>query len=59
MEKDADLIVDIDPGEADKLIKLIELLMKEWYINREERSQLFGDILQINADKQAARKGEG
>lgn len=59
MEKDTNIIVDIDPGEAEKLIKLIELLMKEWYINREERRQLFGDILQINADKQAARKGEG
>ena len=59
MEKDTDLIVDIDPGEAEKLIKLIELLMKEWYINREERNKLFGDILQINADKQATRKGEG
>lgn len=59
MEKDTGLIVDIDPGEAEKLIKLIELLMKEWYINREERNKLFGDILQINADKQAARKGEG
>lgn len=59
MEKDVDLIVDIDPGEAEKLIKLIELLIKEWYINREERRQLFGDILQINADKQATRKGEG
>lgn len=45
MEKDTDLIVDIDPGEADKLIQLIELLMKEWYINREERNKLFGDIL--------------
>ena len=59
MEKDTDLIVDIDPGEAEKLIKLIELLMQEWYINREERNKLFGDILQISADKQAARKGEG
>lgn len=59
MEKDTDLIVDIDPGESEKLIKLIELLMKEWYINREERTKLFGDILQINADKQAIRKGEG
>lgn len=58
MEKDTDIIVDIDPGEAEKLIKLIELLMKEWYINREERCRLFSDILQINADKQATRKGE-
>lgn len=59
MEKDTNLIVDIDPGEAEKLIKLIELLMEEWYINREKRNKLFGDILQINADKQAIRKGEG
>lgn len=59
MEKDTNLIVDIDVDEAEKLIKLIELLMKEWYINREERKQLFSDILEINADKQATRKGEG
>lgn len=59
MEKDTNLIVDIDPDEAEKLIKLIELLMKEWYISREERKQLFGDILEINAEKQAIRKGEG
>ena len=59
MEKDTNLIVDIDADEAEKLIKLIELLMKEWYINREERNKLFGDILEINADKQATRKGEG
>lgn len=59
MEKDTNLIVDIDPDEAKKLIKLIELLMKEWYISREERKQLFGDILEINAEKQAIRKGEG
>lgn len=59
MERDTNLIVEIDPGEAEKLIKLIELLMKEWYINREERNKLFGDIFQINSDKQAVRKGEG
>lgn len=59
MEKDTNLIVEIDPGEAEKLIRLIEHLMKEWYITREEQSKLFSDILQINADKQAARKGEG
>lgn len=41
MEKDTDVIVDIDPNEAESLIKLIELLMKEWYINREERKNSF------------------
>ena len=33
MERDTNIIVDIDPGKVNSLIKLIELLMKEWYIN--------------------------
>lgn len=37
MEKDINVIVDVDPGEADLMIQLIETLIKEWYINREER----------------------
>lgn len=56
MEKDTDVIVDIDPNEAESLIKLIELLMKEWYINREERNKLFSDIISTNESKQAKRK---
>lgn len=56
MEKDTDVIVDIDPNEAESLIKLIELLMKEWYINREERNKLFSDIISTNKSKQAERK---
>lgn len=56
MEKDINTIVDIDSNEAESLIKLIELLMKEWYINREERKKLFNDILTTNESKQADRK---
>lgn len=56
MEKDTDVIVDIDPNEAESLIKLIELLMKEWYINREERKKLFSDIISTNDKKQNQRK---
>lgn len=56
MEKDTDVIVDIDPNEADSLIKLIELLIKEWYINREERKQLFSNIISANKEKQNQRK---
>ncbi len=59
MEKDVNLIIDIDSEEAEKLVKLIELLMNEWYINRENRNTLFSDILKINTDKQAAKKDEG
>lgn len=58
MEKDVNTIVDIEPDEADKLIKLIELLMKEWYITSHERQQLLGDIVTINDEKQASRKGK-
>ena len=58
MEKDTDVIVDIDPNEAEFLIKLIELLMKEWYINREERKKLFSDIISTNEAKQEQRKKE-
>lgn len=56
MEKDTNVIVDIDKDEADALIKLIELLMKEWYINREERKNLFSDIVNANQSKQSERK---
>jgi len=59
MEKDTNLIIDIDVGEADSLIQLIELLIKEWYIAREERKKLFESISLANAEKQALRKGKG
>lgn len=56
MEKDTNVIVDIDPNEAYSLIQLIELLMKEWYINREERKKLFSSIITTNQTKQTERK---
>lgn len=56
MEKDTNVIVDIDPNEANSLIQLIELLMKEWYINREERKKLFSNIITTNQTKQSERK---
>lgn len=56
MEKDINLIVDIDPDEAKKLIKLIELLMEQWYIDRHEQELLYADILGIDSAKQEARK---
>lgn len=58
MEKDINTIVDIDSGEAERLLKLIELLMKEWYINREERNKLLSEITSINAEKQEQRKSK-
>jgi hypothetical protein len=39
MEKDVNVIIDVEPDEAAKLIWLIELLMSEWYIHRHEREE--------------------
>lgn len=56
MEKDINLIIDIDPEEADKLIKLIELLITQWYVERHNQEELFADIIGIDNTKQADRK---
>ena len=56
MEKDINLIIDIDPNEANKLIKLIEHLIEQWYINRHEQEQLYADIIGIDETKQLERK---
>lgn len=57
MEKDINLIVDIEPDEAVKLLKLIEILIEQWYINRFEQEQLYNDIINIDSVKQDTRKG--
>ncbi|HBM99276.1 MAG TPA: hypothetical protein DD413_07590 [Ruminococcus sp.] len=59
MEKDVNLIVDIDAGEADKLLRLIELLIDQWYIAKHEQEQLYNDIININNNKQEERKNAG
>lgn len=56
MEKDINLIIDIDPDEAKKLIKLIEHLIDQWYINRHEQECLYADIIGIDETKQLERK---
>ena len=56
MEKDVNHIVDIEPEEAKKLLKLIEHLLEQWYINRHEQEQLYADIIGIDEVKQAERK---
>jgi hypothetical protein len=39
MEKDINIIVDVEPQEAAKLIGLVELLIRDWYITRHEREE--------------------
>lgn len=51
MEKDVNIIVEIDNGEAEKLIKLIELLMEKWYIARHDEEELLSSIVEIKKEK--------
>jgi hypothetical protein len=55
MEKDINLIIDVEPNEAQALIELIELLFEEWYIARETRQQRLKRVQEIAEDKTAAK----
>lgn len=55
MQQDINVIVDVDPGEAQLLIGLIERLLKEWYVAREERDRHMKSLVAL-AD---AKKGKG
>ena len=45
MEKDINVIVDVEPREAQLLIGLIELLVKDWYIARHQRKERLQEIM--------------
>ncbi len=47
MEKDVNVIVDVDSDEAGLLIWLIETLLTDWYINRYERQQRMTGLVQL------------
>ena len=54
METDINLIVDVDPEEAKKLIVLIEFLLKDWYVarhDREEHMQKVIDLAKLKTDE--------
>lgn len=55
MENYVNLIVEINPDEAEKLLKLLEFLIEQWYINRHEQDKLFNEIIGISEDKQSQR----
>jgi len=51
MEQDINLIIDVEPQEAQVLIELIEMLIKDWYIDRHERQQRHQKVAAIISDK--------
>lgn len=56
MEKDIDLIIDVEPGEAQLLIGLIEILLKDLYITRHERQKHLESIIGVAAQKADEKK---
>ncbi len=53
MEKDINVIVDVEPEEAELLLNLIEMLLEDWYILREERKNRLHKIVQTGKQKHA------
>ncbi len=56
MERDINLIVAVEPEEADALLGLIEYLIQDWYVNRHEREERLKSIVALKDAKQQARK---
>jgi hypothetical protein len=56
MEKDINVIVEVDSDEAAKLIGLIELLIRDWYILRQERQAHLAEIVEIGNSKKLVKQ---
>jgi hypothetical protein len=59
MENDVNLIIDVERNEASRLIALIELLLRQWYIARHERKELTSELVALAEAKRAAKKAPG
>ena len=55
MEKDINLIIDVEPNEADLLIELIETLLRDWYITRHERESRLEAVVALKETKEDAK----
>lgn len=56
MEEDINLIIEVDPEEAGYLIKLIEILLNDWYISRHKRKEQLKTITEIDKAKKKQKK---
>jgi hypothetical protein len=55
MEKDISLIIDVEPEEATLLLRLIEVLLDEWYIHRNDREAHMQKIIEAAQTKNIAK----
>lgn len=59
MEKDINLVIEVDPREAQLLIGLIEILVKDWYIAKHERQAQLAAIVALAEAKKLTPPKEG
>lgn len=57
MEKDINLIIDVEPEEAQLLIGLIEQLIEDWYVTREDRRKRTELLKKLVESKDSKKKG--
>ena len=58
MEGEGAEIQDTEAGEADMLIGLIETLIQDWYVTREERRKRLSNIRRITGEEPAEEGGD-
>lgn len=56
MDADINVIVDVDPNEAQVLLELIESLLDDWYVESHKRQQRFAKAVALGQEKAAQLK---
>jgi hypothetical protein len=51
MEKNINFIIDVDPGEAESLVRLIEMLIEDWYVTRHGKEMRRKTVIEIAQKK--------
>lgn len=56
MERDINVIVDVEPKEAQLLIGLIETLIKDWYVTKHDREKRNAELVALAGSKKTEKK---
>ena len=59
MEQDVNVVIEIEPDEAQKLIGLVEILFEECYVARHNRELRLAQMTDLGKQKTAVRKTQG
>jgi predicted transport protein len=56
MEKDINIIIDVEPEEAQLLISLIEQLVQDWYVHRYSKQERAENLKKLAAQKEGDKQ---